>query len=98
MKQEIIVRREFKKYDIHWPTTNASGFMAWFQSRILEIPEESRDSLTIDIDSDDSGCAVIEFAYTRIETDDEEAIRKKYISSWEAVSGYPIGTWSNRDE
>lgn len=85
MKQNKIVRKEFEQYGCDWPKLDACEFMAWFQSKIEDVPEESRDSLTIDIDSGDSGYATIEFVYTRLETDTEEAMREQSALSREAL-------------
>jgi hypothetical protein len=76
MKKKKIVRKTFEQYNGDWPKLDASSFIDWFQSKIADVPDESRYSLTIDIDSSDSGYATIEFVYTRTETDDEEAIRE----------------------
>lgn len=84
MKQNKIVRKEFEQYNLDWPKLDASEFMAWFHGKIEDVPEESRDSLTIDIDSSDSGYATIEFVYTRTETDAEEAMREQCALSREA--------------
>lgn len=85
MKQNKIVRKEFEQYGCDWPKLDACEFMAWFHGKIEDVPEESRDSLTIDIDSGDSGYATIEFVYTRLETDAEEAKREQYALSREEL-------------
>lgn len=85
MKQNKIVRKEFEQYGCDWPKLDACEFMAWFHGKIEDVPEESRDSLTIDIDSGDSGYATIEFVYTRLETDAEEAMREQSALSREAL-------------
>lgn len=85
MKQNKIVRKEFEQYNGDWPKLDACEFMAWFHGKIEDVPEESRDSLTIDIDSCDSGYATIEFVYTRLETDAEEAMREQCALSREEL-------------
>ena len=82
MKQKKIVRKTFEQYNGDWPKLDASEFMAWFHCKIEDVPEESRDSLTIDIDPCDSGYATIEFVYTRLETDTEEAKREQYAEQY----------------
>lgn len=84
MKQKKIVRKTFEQYSGDWPKLDASSFMTWFQSKIEDVPEESRDSLTIDIDRSDSVYTTIEFVYTRTETDAEEAMREQSALSREA--------------
>ena len=84
MKQKKIVRKTFEQYNGDWPKLDASAFIDWFQNKIADVPDECRDSLTIDIDSGDGGYATIEFVYTRLETDDEEAIRELTDLSREA--------------
>lgn len=76
MKQKKIIRKTIEQYDNDWPKSDAIEFMAWFHSKIADVPDEGRDSLTINIECD-SGYATIEFAYTRFETDKEEAHREK---------------------
>ncbi len=85
MKQNKIVRKEFEQYGCDWPKLDACEFMAWFHGKIEDVPEESRDSLTIDIYSCDSRYATIEFVYTRLETDAEEAMREQSALSREAL-------------
>lgn len=85
MKQNKIVRKEFEQYGCDWPKLDACEFMAWFHGKIEDVPEESRDSLTIDIDSSDSVYTTIEFVYTRTETDAEEAMREQSALSREAL-------------
>jgi hypothetical protein len=84
MKQKKIVRKTFEQYSGDWPKLDASSFMTWFQSKIEDVPEESRDSLTINIDRSDSVYTTIEFVYTRTETDAEEAMREQSALSREA--------------
>ena len=85
MKQNKIVRKEFEQYNGDWPKLDACEFMAWFHGKIEDVPEESRDSLTINIDSSDSGYAFIEFVYKRMETDAEEAMREQSALSREEL-------------
>ncbi len=85
MKQKKIVRKTFEQYSGDWPKLDASSFMTWFQSKIEDVPEESRDSLTINIDRSDSVYTTIEFVYTRTETDAEEAMREQSALSREEL-------------
>jgi hypothetical protein len=87
MKQKKIVIKTFEQYGSDWPPSNASGFMAWFHSKISEVPDESRDNLNIDIDSisnNDYGYVTIELFYTRMESDNEEYDREREVLLREA--------------
>jgi len=84
MKQNKIVRKTIEQYDNDWPKSDAIEFMAWFHSKIADVPDEGRDSLTINIECD-SGYATIEFVYTRLETDTEEAMREQSALSREEL-------------
>ena len=85
MKQNKVIRKTFEQYNGDWPKLDASAFIDWFQNKIADVPDECRDSLTIDIDSGDGGYATIEFVYTRLETDTEEAKREQYALSREEL-------------
>lgn len=53
MKQPpCAVRRRFEQYSEDWPPENAAGFMAWFEDRLAEIPEDCRQTASIEIDAD----------------------------------------------
>ena len=79
MKQEKRISKHIDKYDREWPPEDAAGFLAWFQKLLDEVPPDRRATALIEISSidnyADSSCATIEFSYTRIETDNEEAAR-----------------------
>jgi hypothetical protein len=56
-----------------WPSDNAFEFIEWFNEKISSIPEEFRESATIDILPGYGDCPVtsIEIYYKRPETEDE---------------------------
>lgn len=62
-----------------YPPDCASEFLAWFERKLAGIPEEFRDSATIDIEEYDYDRPGIEINYDRPETDEEESARE----SWE---------------
>lgn len=53
-----------------WPSENAIDFIGWFNEKISLIPEEFRDSSTIDISSPYDYVS-IEIYYKRPETEEE---------------------------
>ena len=78
IKTVTVVAEE--QYGSDWPPNKPYEFMSWFQSKISLIPEEFRDSATIEIDSStsyDSSHATIEIRFYRPETDAEEAAREQ---------------------
>jgi len=80
MKREKLISKTIEQYDGEWPPEDAAGFMAWFQKRLDDVPPEFRSTARIEIDSTDSygsSKATIEFSYTRMETDEEEAEREQ---------------------
>jgi GGDEF domain-containing protein len=58
-----------------WPPEDPAGFMAWFQDRINQIPEEHRAKATIEFSSEGGyygeHSAHIEITYMRPETDEQ---------------------------
>jgi hypothetical protein len=84
MKQEKQISKTIEQYDGEWPPEDAAGFMAWFQKRLDDVPPEHRATARIDLDSTsryDSSYATIEFSYTRMETDEEEAEREQQAAA-----------------
>lgn len=80
MKQEKRISKTVERYGGDWPPTDAAGFMAWFQSKLADVPEASRDTVRFELDSTElCGCsyATIEISYARMETDEEEAEREQ---------------------
>jgi hypothetical protein len=84
MKQEKLISKTVEQYDGEWPPTDAAGFMAWFQTRLDDVPPEYHSTVRIELDSTtryDSSYATIEFSYTRMETDEEEAEREQQAAA-----------------
>ena len=80
MKREKQISKHIGQYDDEWPPEDAAGFMAWFHKRLDDVPPEHRATARIEIYSEEnygSSKATIEFSYTRPETDEEEAERKR---------------------
>jgi hypothetical protein len=78
MKQEKRISKTVEQYDGDWPPESAAECIAWFQAKLASVPEEFRVTARIELDSTrsyDSSYATIEFSYTRMETDEEEAER-----------------------
>lgn len=66
-------------YTGDWPPEKPADFLAWWQEKIEAIPEEFRDTATIEIDSrsgyEGSHDPCIKIGYWRQETDTELATR-----------------------
>jgi len=58
-----------------WPSCNALEYIGWFQDKLDTVPEEFRDKVDIDVDSEpswgDSTTNTICITYWRQETDGE---------------------------
>jgi hypothetical protein len=84
MKQQKTIRKTVEQYDGERPPNDAAGFMEWFQKRLDDVPPEYRASAHIELDSlmrYNSSYATIEFSYTRMETDEEEAEREQQAAA-----------------
>ena len=79
MKREKKISKTIVQYDGEWPPGDATGFIAWFEAKLQDVPEEQRSAVRIDLDTKlryDCSYATIEFSYVRPETDEEEAQRE----------------------
>lgn len=66
----------FNRHLDEWPPQKATDFLAWFQTKLLEVPEQYRDSATIDFFSSDSGGDDnIDITWKRPETPEEAELR-----------------------
>ena len=87
MKQAKTISLEFEPYlQGDWPPNDLKGFLAWFESKLADIPEQFRDAASIGIGSTtnyDSSYATIEIRYVRPETDEEEAERERQAAALE---------------
>ena len=80
MKQTIIVTVfDKEQYEGEWPPTDAAGALAWFSSKVNDVPEKFRGSAKIEIEgttSYDCAYARIQITYERPEIDAEESARE----------------------
>ena len=84
MKQEKRISRTVEQYDGDWPPSDAAGFVAWFEAKMADVPEDARNTVRIELDSTmryDSSYATIEVSYTRMETDAEESEREQQAAA-----------------
>lgn len=69
-----------ERYDGQWPPEHGNSFIAWFQAKLNEIPEEHRGNARIELDSqsgyEGSHYASIEITYRRMETEEEAKSRE----------------------
>ena len=65
-----------EQYGDDWFPDKLVEAIAWLNGKLLEIPEEYRDTAKIDVDSV-SSYAHVEIVYTRPETDEEADYRIK---------------------
>ena len=73
--------KTIKVYEESWPTIpeKPSEFIAFWESKIDLIPEEHKESASIEIESSpyyDSSVLEVTISYTREETDEEQKIRE----------------------
>lgn len=64
-----------------WPPDDLVGFIAWFQGKLDEVPEQYRGAARVDLSTDyeDGDCYVdLSIHYYRPETEDETAARLKW--------------------
>jgi hypothetical protein len=86
IKKEKKVLVEFSyenSYDGDWPSTNPQGFLNWFAQKIKLVPEEFRQDITIDLESDQDGHGgawpTISIYYYRPQTEEEKTKEIKDI-------------------
>jgi hypothetical protein len=60
----------FERY-INWPPSKATDFIAWMQAKVSEIPEQFRDSATIDFHGDEDRGDEITLKWKRPEAPEE---------------------------
>jgi len=66
-----------------WPATNPIKFIQWFQEKIDLIPDEFKESASIEISSDDAGVPEIDIYYYRPENEEETEKRLSRLSMLE---------------
>ena len=84
MKKNLIIMRKIEKCNRDWPSENAFEFIEWLQNLLKDIPEESRDSASIEITSEEQygdSVSVIILTYSRPETDKEQSQREELVAS-----------------
>ena len=80
-KNKEITVFEQEQYDGEWPPTGAVECIAWFNSKIEEIPAEFQSTAKVEIEGvggyEGSSYASITIRYTRPETDSEMESRER---------------------
>ena len=78
MKKTIVVFKSTSFWDL---PTKASEFMAFWQSKLDEIPNAYRDTAEIEVEAEpsyeDSAVLSVRVTYSRPETDDEVSSRER---------------------
>lgn len=80
MKQTKYISKTVLEHEGDWPPEDAAGALAWFQTKLDDVPQEFRGTVRIVIGATEnygSGYATIEISYARPETDDEKAERER---------------------
>lgn len=88
-KQQVQIKVfEKGQYGDEWPPEAAADYIAWFQAKVAQIPEEYRAAARIEIESDEgyegSHYGTITISYWRVETDEEVAARCQKNAIWRA--------------
>ncbi len=83
-RQEIRVTvADSEQYDQGFPPSPLAEFLAWVNDVVAAIPEDCRDTATVEFDSTssyyDSHYAKVEVTYRRLETDEEWEARKANV-------------------